>query len=109
VGVYEVSHLIVQARRLARDYYQSTGKSLPGISAELARHDAASQLDLKLTEDPNCGYDAVTLTQPEQHLQIRGRVIRCRSFAVSDNWSGAVKPVGLMAPSGNRPVAVPIV
>ncbi len=75
MGVYEVSHLIVQARRLARDYYQSTGKSLPGISAELARHDAASQLDLKLTEDPNCGYDAVTLTQPEQHLQIRGRVI----------------------------------
>ncbi|HED13651.1 MAG TPA: hypothetical protein ENI62_08360 [Gammaproteobacteria bacterium] len=98
MGVYEVGHLIVQARQLARDYYQSTGKSLPGISAELARYDAASQLNLVLTEDPNCGYDALSREQPAQRLQIRGRVIfdpekvnqRVGQLRLQKPWDGAV-------------------
>jgi len=98
VGVYEVSHLIVQARQLACDYYQSTGKSLPGISTELARYDAASLLDLELTEDPNCGYDALSREQPVQRLQIRGRVIfdpektnqRVGQLRLEKPWDAAV-------------------
>lgn len=59
MSVYSVDKLISQARQLAADYRRATGKVLPGVSGEIAEHDAAEQLKLTLVEDRSCGWDAV--------------------------------------------------
>ena len=46
--VYSVDKLIEQARQLATDYKKMTGKPLPGVSNEIAEHDACKLLDLSL-------------------------------------------------------------
>ena len=57
--VYSVDKLISEARRLAADYRRATGKTMPGVSIEIAQNDAARLLDLELANDPQLGYDAL--------------------------------------------------
>ena len=59
MAVYSVDKLIDQARKLAANYKKTTGKALPGISNEIAEHDAAQLLDLELVTDRQNGYDAI--------------------------------------------------
>lgn len=71
--VYSMQKLITQARTLAKDYRQMTGKVLPGISNEIAENDAASLLGLTLCDDRTTGYDA---KDPDgKRIQIKARTI----------------------------------
>lgn len=76
VGVYSVDKLITEARRLAAEFRRTTGKPLPGVSGEIAEHDAARLLDLELCKERPGGYDAVGRGSREgDRVQIKGRVI----------------------------------
>lgn len=74
-SVYSLDKLIGEARRLAADYRRATGKPLPGVSIEIAVHDAARLLDLELTPGVS-GYDAIGRGEREGlRIQIKGRAI----------------------------------
>lgn len=97
-GVYSVDKLIGEARKLAADYRRATGKPLPGVSAEIAVHDAARLLQLTLTPDA-VGYDALGSGEREgRKIQIKGRVIfdeekggqRVGQLKVNDDWDSVV-------------------
>jgi hypothetical protein len=76
VGIYSVDKLISEARRLAAEYRRTTGKPLPGVSGEIAEHDAARLLNLEICEQKNAGYDAIGRGKREgKRVQIKGRVI----------------------------------
>lgn len=76
MGVYSKSKLIAEARRLAAEFRRTTGKPLPGVSGEIAEHDAAELLNLELCEDRSQGYDAVGLGHRQgKRIQIKARVI----------------------------------
>jgi len=82
--IYSVDKLIEQARQLAADFKQMTGKPLPGVSNEIAEHDAVKFLGLELCDDRTQGFDAkraLTSTGP-QHVQIKARTI------FNDNYRG---------------------
>ena len=73
MAVYDVDKLTEQARLLAQEYRQATGKVLP-ITAEIAINDAIRILDLEPAESGTQGYDATM--QSEQgplKVQIKGR------------------------------------
>lgn len=74
-SIYAVGKLIAEARKLAADYRRATGKSLPGVSGEVAEFDAARLLDLELIPDAT-GYDAIGRGAREgRKIQIKARVI----------------------------------
>lgn len=76
VGVYSKEKLIAEARRLAAEFRRTTGKPLPGVSGEIAEHDAAEFLNLELVDDRSGGYDALGLGSREgKRIQIKARVI----------------------------------
>ena len=76
MGIYSVEKLISEARRLAAEFRRTTGKPLPGVSGEIAEHDAARLLNLELCKHESVGYDAVGLGRREgKRIQIKGRVI----------------------------------
>lgn len=76
VGIYSVDKLISETRHLAVEFRRTTGKTLPGVSAEIANYDAARLLDLHLCKDQSAGYDAVGRGDREgQRIQIKARVI----------------------------------
>lgn len=73
--VYAVDRLIGEARRLAAEYRRTTGKPLPGVSAEIAMHDAARLLNLELVAGSG-GFDAVGRgARSGRRIQIKGRTI----------------------------------
>jgi len=81
--LYSVDKLIEQARQLATDFKRMTGKPLPGVSNEIAEHDAARFLNLKLSDDRTQGFDATrVLDKGPQKLQIKARTI------FNDNYRG---------------------
>lgn len=75
MSLYSVDKLISEARRIAAEYRRTTGKPL-GISAEIARHDACTYLELEPNEDA-VGYDAIGLQGERKgcRFQIKGRAI----------------------------------
>lgn len=75
MSLYSVDKLISEARRIAAEYRRTTGKPL-GISAEIARHDACTYLELEPHEDA-IGYDAMGLKEKREgvRFQIKGRAI----------------------------------
>lgn len=76
MAVYQVDKLMTEARRLAREYRLAMGKPLPGISAELAVHDATRLLDLEAAPAGVGGYDAVGRGgRAGKRIQIKGRAI----------------------------------
>ena len=75
MSLYSIDKLINETRRLAAEFKRTTGTMLP-VSGEIARYDVARLLDLKLSEDHNCGYDAIGNNHREGlRVQIKGRVI----------------------------------
>ncbi len=76
MGVYSKEKLIAEARRLAAEFRRTTGKPLPGVSGEIAEHDAAELLNLELCDDRTAGYDAVGRgSRDGKRIQIKARVI----------------------------------
>ncbi len=76
MGVYSKEKLIAEARRLAAEFRRTTGKPLPGVSGEIAEHDAAELLNLQLCDDRTAGYDAVGRgSRDGKRIQIKARVI----------------------------------
>lgn len=74
--VYSVDKLISEARRVAAEYRRATGKSLGGVSGEIAENDAARLLNLELCNDRQGGFDAIGKGNREgKRIQIKGRAI----------------------------------
>jgi len=75
MGVYKLDKLMDETRRLAAEYRRSTGSTLP-VSAELAKFDAISLLNLRPLEEPESGVDALRdSARGVERIQIKGRVI----------------------------------
>lgn len=100
MGLYSVDKLIEQARKLAADYRKATGKPLPGVSIEIAEHDAARLLGLELCASPRKGgYDAIGQGERDgQRIQIKGRAIfdehrsghRIGQLKIGQDWDSVV-------------------
>jgi len=98
VGVYAVDKLIGQARQLAADYRRTMGKPLPGISNEIAGHDAMRLLNLMPKTEDVGGYDAIDAAQDNKRIQIKSRTIfdesssgqRIGQIKVDQPWDSVV-------------------
>lgn len=76
MNIYSVDKLISEARRLAAEFRRTTGKALPGVSGEIAEHDAVRLMDLELCKDKRGGYDAIGRgSRDGKRIQIKARVI----------------------------------
>ncbi len=77
MGIYDVSKLISETRRLAAEYRKATGKAL-AVSSEIAKHDACEFLSLEPVDaDQQGGFDAIGKHPSWQGMrcQIKGRAI----------------------------------
>lgn len=99
MGVYSKEKLIAEARRLAAEFRRTTGKPLPGVSGEIAEHDAAELLDLELVDDRSGGFDAIGRgSRDGQRIQIKARVIfdeeksgqRVGQLKLEQDWDSVV-------------------
>ncbi len=75
MSIYAADKLISQARQLAAEYRRTMGKPLPGISNEIALHDAIRLLQLEPVEASVGGYDAVDPARDNLRIQIKSRTI----------------------------------
>ena len=68
--------LLGEAKRLAKEYRELTGRPL-GVTGEVAEYEAARLLEIELSAVRQSGYDAVRKTPAgrTQRLQIKGRCI----------------------------------
>lgn len=71
-NILAIGNLIMQAKRLAREYRELTQRPL-GIIGEVAEYEAARLLNLSLSEARQAGYDAVDVAG--NRIQIKGRVV----------------------------------
>lgn len=93
-----VMDILCHAKRLAQEYYASTGKPL-GITGEVAEYEAARLLSLQLAPARTEGYDAIELKGgAPRRLQIKGRCIlpnckpgqRIGSIDVTKEWDAVL-------------------
>lgn len=76
MSLYSLDKLISETRRVAAEYRRTTGKTLGGVSGEIAEYDAARILDLELLKQKPGGYDAVGRGKRDgDRVQIKGRAI----------------------------------
>ncbi|WP_428606962.1 hypothetical protein [Sedimenticola sp.] len=75
MSLYAADKLIGQARQLAAEYRRTMGKPLPGISNEIALHDAIRLLNLKPVDAAVGGFDAVDPARDDRRIQIKSRTI----------------------------------
>lgn len=68
-----VMQILGEAKKLAREYREITGKPL-GITGEVAEYEAARILNLELTPARHEGYDAICLRSGRKY-QIKGRCV----------------------------------
>ncbi len=98
MSVYAADKLIGQARQLAAEYRRAMGKPLPGISTEIALHDAVRLLRLEPVEKPQGGYDATDPARDHKRIQIKSRTIfdeskagqRIGQIKVEQEWDSVV-------------------
>jgi hypothetical protein len=68
--------LLGKAKKLARKYYELTGKPL-GVTGEVAEYEAARILGIQLTPARQAGYDAIEIIGKfKKKLQIKGRCLQ---------------------------------
>lgn len=73
--VYNIEKLMDETRRIASEYRQSTGSTLP-VSAELAKYDASKLLGLKPLNSQQRAVDGLLNSpQGDKKVQVKGRVI----------------------------------
>ena len=77
MSLYSLEKLISETRRIARDYRKATGKSLGGVSGEIAQFDACKELGLEpVSQGVEGGYDAIGRGKREGlKYQIKARAI----------------------------------
>jgi hypothetical protein len=75
LSLYAADKLIAQARVLAAEYRRTMGKPLPGISNEIAEHDAVKLLQLQPRPEGEGGYDAIDPARGDKRIQIKSRTI----------------------------------
>lgn len=75
MSIYAEEKLISQARQLAADYRRTMGKPLPGVSNEIALHDAIRLLALQSAPQNAGGYDAIDPQRENKRIQIKSRTI----------------------------------
>lgn len=100
MSLYSLEKLISETRRIARDYRQATGKSLGGVSGEIAHFDACKELNLEpVPHGTEGGYDAVGKGKREgQKIQIKARAIfeegkpgqRIGQLKLEQDWDSVV-------------------
>ena len=98
MSIYAADKLISQARQLAAEYRRTMGKPLPGISNEIALHDAIRLLQLEPVEASVGGYDAVDPARDDLRIQIKSRTIfdetksgqRIGQIKVDQPWDAVV-------------------
>jgi hypothetical protein len=72
---FRIMDILREAKKLAREYYELTGKPL-GITGEVAEYEAARILGVSLTPARQAGYDGIELKNGRQRrLQIKGRCL----------------------------------
>ena len=98
MSLYAMDKLINETRRLAAEFKRTTGTMLP-VSGEIARYDVSHLLNLSLSNDPGCGYDAIGNNQREGlRVQIKSRVI-------GDSVQSGHR-VGQLNPAGNWDIVI---
>ena len=86
---YDVDKLMLEARKLAANFRQATGKPL-GISNEIAVHDVIRLMDLQPAPAGSGGFDALGQgSRAGKRIQIKGRTIT--SDAKSSQRIGQIK------------------
>ncbi len=75
MALYAEDKLISQARQLAAEYRRAMGKPLPGVSNEVALHDAIRLLRLTPAGEGNGGFDAIDPEREDKRIQIKSRTI----------------------------------
>jgi hypothetical protein len=71
----EITQLLIEAKRIARRFYQLTGKPL-GISGEVAEYEAARLLGLKLAPAREAAIDGfLDVDGSTKTIQIKGRAV----------------------------------
>ena len=98
MSLYAAAKLISQARQLAAEYRRTMGKPLPGISNEIALHDAITLLSLEPVTDASVGYDAIDPARDGHRIQIKSRTIfdesksgqRIGQIKVEQEWDSLV-------------------
>lgn len=98
MSVYAADKLIGQARQLAAEYRRTMGKPLPGISNEIALHDAIRLLSLEPAADAAGGYDAVDPARDKKKIQVKSRTIfddaksgqRIGQIRVEQSWDSVL-------------------
>lgn len=96
--VYAEDRLIRQARQLAAEYRRTMGKPLPGVSNEIALHDAMRLLSLVPASDSAGGVDATDPARGNKKIQIKSRAIfdenrtdqRIGQIRVEQPWDSVV-------------------
>lgn len=95
---YAPDKLIAQARALAAEYRRAMGKSLPGVSSEIAEHDAIRLLQLEpKPADASGGWDALDPRTGER-IQIKSRLMvadgkggeRIGQLKLNQDWDAVV-------------------
>ncbi|MBF0265140.1 MAG: hypothetical protein HQL46_07695 [Gammaproteobacteria bacterium] len=98
---YSVDVLMEQARVLAANYRKTTGKTLAGVSGELAVYDAIRLLNLKPV-DAHLSYEAIGTEYAgdleNDKIQVKGRTIfsdskaspRIGQIKTSEEWDSIV-------------------
>jgi hypothetical protein len=94
---YAADKLIAQARILAAEYRRTMGRPLPGISNEIAEHDAVRLLGLEAAKTEQGGWDAVDPANGKR-IQIKSRTIvdeskggeRIGQLKMNQDWDAVV-------------------
>jgi hypothetical protein len=73
--LYAADKLIAQARVLAAEYRRTMGKTLPGMSNEIAEYDAVKLLQLEPKPQGEGGFDAIDPGRGGKKIQIKSRTI----------------------------------
>jgi len=98
LGLYAPDKLIAQARILAAEYRNAMGKPLPGISNEIAEHDAIRLMQLQPKPEGAVGYDAIDPSRNDMRIQIKSRVVfdetktnqRLGQLNVNQDWDSVM-------------------
>jgi len=93
MSLYAIDKLIEETRRLAAEFRRTTGTMLP-VSGEIARYDVSQHLDLELTDDRTCGFDAIGRNKRD------GLRILIKSRVVGDTLKSGHR-IGQLNPDGN--------
>jgi len=98
MSVLSVDKLITKARRLAKEYRDATGKTLP-ITGEIAINDAIRLLKMESSASNESSYDSVFLYKGERlHVQVKDRAVvnpkraghRLGQLKLDQNWQAIV-------------------